>query len=234
MTNKVDEGLRIAEVLRTLKHGLIVSCQATPGTAMDFPDFIRAQALTVESAGAIAIRAQGLANVKAVVEAVKVPVIGLIKDFSDESDVYITPKVEDVLALAEVGADIIAVDATTRKRLNGMSLETFYTEVRKHSNVPLLADIDSLENALNAEKLGFDAIATTLNGYTDSPSPGLPNLDLISNIFQNVKIPIIAEGGFSQPGQVKDAIQRGAWAVCVGTAITNPYLLTKHFLEESF
>ena len=31
----------------------------------------------------------------------------------------------------------------------------------------------------------------------------------------------------------KQALQNGAWSVCVGTAITNPYLLTKQFVGEN-
>ena len=104
--------------------------------------------------------------------------------------------------------------------------------MRKHTDIPLLADIDSLENALNAEALGFNAIATTLNGYTDFPNNGLPNIDLVLQIAQKIKVPLIAEGGFANPQQVGVAISNGAWAVCVGTAITNPYLLTKYFVNE--
>ena len=201
---------------------------------MDTPEFITAQALTVESAGAKAIRAQGIENVSSIVRAVKVPVIGLVKSYTPDSDVYITPTVEDVLALVAAGADIVAVDATQRSRHKGMTLEAFYTEVRKHTAVPLLADIDSLENALYAQSLGFDAIATTLNGYTPSPSTGLPNVDLVKSITAQINIPVIAEGGYTTPEQVHQAIENGAWAVCVGTAITNPYLMAKYFIKEGF
>jgi N-acylglucosamine-6-phosphate 2-epimerase len=199
---------------------------------MNTPEFIAAQAMTVELAGAKAIRAQGIDNVARVVSSVKVPVIGLVKSYSADSDVYITPTVEDVLALEKAGAHIIAVDATQRSRNGGVSLEEFFNNVRKRTNIPLLADVDSIENAINAEALGFEAIATTLSGYTDIPSNGLPNIDLVTAISKVVKVPLIAEGGFANPQQVKGAISNGAWAVCVGTAITNPYLLTKYFVNE--
>jgi len=64
------------------------------------------------------------------------------------------------------------------------------------------------------------------------PSTGLPNIDLVLEIAKVIRVPLIAEGGFANPQQVKDAIANGAWAVCVGTAITNPYLLTKYFVVE--
>jgi len=232
VTNKLHDIPKTAPVFDQFKGGLVVSCQATEGTPMNTPQFIAAQAMTVEQAGAKAIRAQGIENVALVVKSVKVPVIGLVKSFTSDSDVYITPTVKDVLALVEAGADIVAVDATQRSRLGGVTLEQFYAEVRKHTDVPLLADVDSLENAVNAEALGFDAIATTLNGYTDIPTTGLPNIDLVLQIAKSIKVPLVAEGGFANPTHVRNAIENGAWAVCVGTAITNPYLLTKHFINE--
>lgn len=234
VTNRLQSEVALNPVFLAINSGLIVSCQASDGTPMDTPEFITAQALTVESAGAKAIRAQGIENVSSIVRAVKVPVIGLVKSYTPDSDVYITPTVEDVLALVAAGADIVAVDATQRSRHKDMTLEAFYTEVRKHTAVPLLADIDSLENALYAQSLGFDAIATTLNGYTPSPSTGLPNVDLVKSITAQINIPVIAEGGYTTPEQVHQAIENGAWAVCVGTAITNPYLMAKYFIKEGF
>lgn len=230
--DQLQKDLRIAPVFQRFKGGLVVSCQATEGTPMNTPEFIAAQAMTVESAGAKAIRAQGIENVGRVVKSVGVPVIGLVKSYTSDSDVYITPTVEDVVALERVGADIVAVDATQRSRFGGVSLEEFYKNVRKHTNIPLLADVDSIENALNAEALGFDAIATTLNGYTEVLNTGLPNIDLVLQIAKIIRVPLIAEGGFANPQQVSNAITNGAWAVCVGTAITNPYLLTKYFVSE--
>ena len=232
VTEQLHNEPMVAPVFLQLRGGLVVSCQASEGTPMNTPEFIAAQAMTVELAGAKAIRAQGIDNVARVVRSVKVPVIGLVKSYSADSDVYITPTVEDVLALEKAGAHIIAVDATQRSRNGGVSLEDFFNNVRKHTNIPLLADVDSIENAINAEALGFEAIATTLNGYTDIPSTGLPNIDLVTAISKVVKVPLIAEGGFANPQQVKGAISNGAWAVCVGTAITNPYLLTKYFVNE--
>jgi len=232
VTEQLHNEPSVARVFLQFRGGLVVSCQASEGTPMNTPEFIAAQAMTVELAGAKAIRAQGIENVARVVDAVNVPVIGLVKSYTLDSDVYITPTVEDVLALEKVGAHIVAVDATQRSRNGGVTLEEFFKTVRKHTNIPLLADVDSIENALNAEALGFDAIATTLNGYTDIPSTGLPNVDLVMQIAKLIKVPLIAEGGFANPQQVKIAISNGAWAVCVGTAITNPYLLTKYFVNE--
>ena len=213
-----------------MKNGLIVSCQVPDDTAINTPEFIAAQALTVLQAGAVGIRAQGVRNVEAISKLTKVPIIGLIKRYDDSSSVYITPSVSDVVELERAGATIVAIDATGRLRPGGQTLQDFITQIRLESNVLLLADVDSVESALQAEELGCDAVATTLSGYTDIPIKGLPNIDLIAEISQRVKVPVIAEGGFSQPASVAEAFTAGALSVCIGTAITNPYLLTKHFL----
>ena len=216
--------------LLPVKNGLIVSCQVPDDTAINTPEFIAAQALTVLQAGAVGIRAQGIRNVEAISKLTKVPIIGLIKRYDNSSPVYITPSVSDVVELERAGATIVAIDATGRLRPGGQTLQDFITQIRLESNVLLLADVDSVESALQAEELGCDAVATTLSGYTDIPIKGLPNIDLIAEISQRVKVPVIAEGGFSQPASVAEAFTAGALSVCIGTAITNPYLLTKHFL----
>ena len=230
MSNSSVASTKIDSRFLPLKNGLVVSCQVPDDTAINTPEFIAAQAQTVLQAGAAGIRAQGIKNVAAISKITKVPIIGLIKRYDDASPVYITPSVSDVVELENAGSTIVAVDATGRLRPGGQTLEDFVTQVRLESKVLLLADVDSVESAQQAEALGFDAVATTLSGYTEIPVAGLPNIKLIEEISRKVQIPIIAEGGFNQPQSVSDAFNAGALSVCIGTAITNPYLLTKHFL----
>lgn len=222
--------LRGAPQFLPLKGGLIVSCQVPDDTAINTPAFIAAQAETVVQAGAAGVRAQGVANVAAVSKVTDLPIVGLVKRYLDSCPVYITPLVSDVVELANAGATIVAIDATGRPRPDGQSLKEFIEAVRAVSTVPLLADVDSVESARIAEELGCKAIATTLSGYTDIAITGLPNIDLIAEISKVVKLPVIAEGGFNQIEDVARAFRAGAWSVCIGTAITNPYLLTKYFL----
>ena len=208
-----------------------MSCQVPDGTPIDTPEFIAAQAETVLQAGAVGIRAQGLTNVAAVARTVSVPIIGLIKRYSDSTQIHITPEIDDVLKLEQAGATIVAIDATGRLRENGLSFPAFMEELRRKTDIPILADIDTVEAALAAESLGCDAVATTLSGYTSAPAPKLPNIELIQKLSNSVKVPIIAEGGFNRPEHLLQAFNAGAWSVCIGTAITNPYLLAKSFVQ---
>ncbi len=217
--------------LARLKGGLVVSCQVPDGVAIDTPEFIAAQADTVVEAGAIGIRARGIENVAAISKRTTVPIIGLVKRYLASTPIYITPLVQDVLELEAAGASIVAIDATQRLRPNNLALESFIKEIRRHTSIPLLADVDTLEAGLIAEELGCESVATTLSGYTDEPAPQLPNVDLVRELAKHVKVPVIAEGGYSSPQQMNQAFDAGAWSVCVGTAITNPYLLTKGFIS---
>lgn len=217
--------------LVALRGGLIVSCQAPSGTPIDTPEFTAATASTVVGAGAIAVRAQGIADVAAIAKVTDVPIIGLVKRHLTTTPIHITPIVDDVRGLELAGSSIIAVDATGRTRPNGLELEDFVAQVRTQSSIPLLADVDTLQAGIAAADLGFEAVATTLSGYTDQPAPALPNIRLVEDLANKVDVPVIAEGGFSTPEQVRQAFDAGAWAVCVGTAITNPFLLTKSFVS---
>lgn len=222
---------RAASEFAAVKGGLVVSCQVPDGTAIDTPEFIAAQALTVIQAGAVGIRARGVANVSAIAKVTDVPIIGLVKRYLDTTPIYITPTIQDVLDLEAAGASMVAIDATERLRPGGVTLKDFMEQIRAVTDIPILADVDSLAAGILAESLGCEAIATTLSGYTETPSSQLPNIDLVKELVNHVKIPVVAEGGYNNPEQVASAFKAGAWSVCVGTAITNPYLLTKAFLE---
>ena len=125
----------------------------------------------------------------------------------------------------------MAIDATDRLRSDGVNLKNFLTQLRLETQIPLLADVDSFEAGVIAEALGCESVATTLSGYTEVTASPLPNFELLRRLANKLHVPLIAEGGYSKQEHFKLALEVGAWAVCVGTAITNPYLLTKQFLE---
>jgi N-acylglucosamine-6-phosphate 2-epimerase len=225
-----ESGGACAPAFRTLAGGLIVSCQVPDGTAIDTPQFIAAQALTVLEAGAVGIRAQGTANVAAIAKLTSVPIIGLVQRYSDSTPIHITAREADVAELDTAGASIVAVDATGRLRPNGVTLQDFLAAVRRMTDVPLLADVDTLEAGIIATSLGFEAVATTLSGYTDKAAPDLPNIELVESLATKLDVPVIAEGGFNSPDHARQAFEAGAWSVCIGTAITNPFLLTRRFV----
>jgi N-acylglucosamine-6-phosphate 2-epimerase len=213
----------VSGVLEALRGGLVVSVQAPPGTPLDAPAHIAAMARAASLGGAAGIRA---VEVVAVKEAVTLPVIGLRKRRLEGSEVYITPTLEDAHAVAAAGADIVATDATLRSRPDGESLAAVVSELP----VPVLADVDSLEAGLAAREAGAAAIATTLAGYTDAvPASAGPDLELVSALAAELDCPVFAEGRLATPQQARAAFDAGAFAVVVGTAITDPVALTRRF-----
>ena len=146
-----------------LQGGLIVSCQAYPGEPMRHPETMAQIALSAQLGGAAGIRCQGLADISAVKGQVSVPVIGLWKE--GESGVYITPTLRHARCCMMAGADIVALDATSRPRPDGRTLRQT-VDVLKEEGAVLMADCSCLDDALQAADLGFDFISTTLAGYT--------------------------------------------------------------------
>lgn len=196
--------------------GFIVSCQPIPGSPMDHPEIVAAMALAAAQSGAAALRIEGLANLRAVREKVKIPIIGIIKHDLDDSPVRITPFLEDIDALKEAGADLIAFDGTQRER--PVSTEMLINHIHHHG-MPAIADCSGLEDGMQCHKLGADFIATTLSGYTSIHTPVEPDLKLVTALNQQ-GCKVIAEGRYNTPAQAAEAMRLGAWAVTVGSAIT--------------
>ena len=103
-------------VLAALRGGLIVSCQAQADEPLFGAGVMARLAVAARAGGAVGIRANTPVDVRAIRDAVPdLPLIGLFKVVvAGFEDVYITPRLEDAVAVAEAGADIIAVDATLR------------------------------------------------------------------------------------------------------------------------
>jgi N-acylglucosamine-6-phosphate 2-epimerase len=216
--------------LEAMRGGLVVSVQAPPGSPLANPETMSAIARAAELGGAAGIRAEGPEEVRAIKRAVAVPVIGLLKRDVPGSPVRITPGLGDARVVADAGADVVAVDATLRTRSGGMTTGDFLGALVAELELPVLADVDSLEAAVAARAAGADAVATTLSGYTgEGPTPDTPDLELVARLVRELDCPVLAEGRYATPGDVRAALDAGAFAVVVGTAITDPVTLTRRF-----
>jgi N-acylglucosamine-6-phosphate 2-epimerase len=215
--------------LETLRGRLIVSCQAPDGSPLRDPGIIAAIAEAATIAGAAAVRINSVEHVAAVRARVRVPIIGLEKRIIAGQQ-WITPSVDDAKALADAGADIVALDATQRARPGTPEADVLVPAVRA-LGIPLMADIDDLDSGLRAGELGAELVGTTLSGYTTVPQNrgGDPDIDLVRALAKS-PTPVIAEGRMKSPDDVAAAFAGGAFAVVVGTSITEPMALTRRFL----
>lgn len=217
------------ELLQALRGGLIVSCQAPEDDPLSGPQAMARMAASVAVPGVVAIRAEGLDDIAAIKAAVELPVIGLWKD-GDPADVYITPTLAHGLAVAGAGADIVALDSTMR-RPDGQ-LGDIIRRLQYDTGTLVLADVSTTEEGHEAVKAGADLVATTLSGYTSqSPAAAGADLRLVERLARKLPVPVIAEGRIADPGTAREALQRGAWAVVVGTAITRPRLIAEQFVR---
>lgn len=221
------------EILNQIKGGLIVSCQALRTEPLYDSYIMSKMALAASLGGAVGIRANTVIDIKAIKEKITLPVIGIIKNEYNDSEVYITPTIKEVDELVNIGCEIIATDATARPRPNGTSFEEFFKEVRaKYPNQLFMADTSCFEEGKRAEELGFDLIGTTMSGYTPyTKDRQLPDLELIKRYSNELHTPVIAEGGIWCPNDLINAYEAGAFSAVVGTAITRPMDITKRFVR---
>jgi N-acylglucosamine-6-phosphate 2-epimerase len=207
-----------------LNKGLIVSVQAPLGSPMRDPDVIAAMAEASLRNGAIGVRLESPEHIGAVRR--RCPdalIIGLWKCTFPHSSVYITPGWREIQAVWSAGADVIALDATERVRPEGQLLADLVQRARQELRATLMADVDSVQNGLNAAALGCDWIGTTLYGYTETTSERTPpGLELLPDLRRGLEssVRLICEGGIASPGIARSALDAGADNVVVGTAIT--------------
>ncbi|RKN15778.1 putative N-acetylmannosamine-6-phosphate 2-epimerase [Micromonospora musae] len=220
-------------VLDDLAGGLVVSCQPLP----DDPDdpmrdpYVQARvAAAVVRGGAVAVRANGPADVRAIRAAVDVPLIGLYKHGA--ADVFITPTAEHAVEVALAGAAIVAVDATDRPRPDGRTFADTVRALREQTGALVLADVSTLAEGVAAVEAGADAVATTLSGYTAASADAeRPDLALVAALAAGVPVPVFAEGRYRDGEQVGRAFAAGAHAVVVGNALTSPLWLTRRLVS---
>ncbi|MEM9244815.1 MAG: N-acetylmannosamine-6-phosphate 2-epimerase [Cyanobacteria bacterium P01_F01_bin.153] len=210
-----------ASLLASLKGGLIVSCQCPYGSPTNDPVVIAAMAIASLNNGAVGVRIESPERVAAVRAQTDRPIIGLWKQTIPGSDVYITPQFEHVQAVAAAGADIIAIDATGRSRPGGETLADIIRRTHEELGKPVMADIDTVASAEGAIAAGADCVGTTLFGYTEETRPQKPpGWDVLKTCADSLSVPVLCEGGISSAAMARQALDYGAWAAVVGTAIT--------------
>jgi N-acylglucosamine-6-phosphate 2-epimerase len=224
---------RVWAFVERVKGQLIVSCQALAHEPLFGAEIMAKMALAAKQGGAAAIRANTPVDIAAIRQAITLPIIGLYKEELEGYPVYITPTLRHALAVAEAGADVIAIDATMRPRPEVGTLADFIGRIHMQTGLPVLADIATVAEGVAAVEAGVDLVSTTMSGYTpDSPAQREPDLELVANLSRAVNVPVLAEGRYRTPQQASDALAVGALAVVVGGAITRPQEITKYFVEE--
>lgn len=217
-------------VIQSFQHGLIVSCQAPIDSPMHSPVVIAAMAQAAINQGAVGVRLDTPAHVETVRAQMTAPIIGLWKQQITGFEVYITPQFHHAQAIAQAGADVIAIDATTRDRPDGETVESLIARIHDELGKRVMADVDTLDAAIAATKAGADLVGTTLYGYTAATQGQTPpGFDLLAAMVAAIGVPIICEGGIASPQMARKALDLGAYAVVVGTAITGIDLQVKAY-----
>ena len=222
-------------VFERLRGGLVVSCQAEGDDPFNAPCHAARFAKVAEMGGAAGIRARDAENVAAIRKAVALPIIGITKSQYSDGCVLITPDLTGVEEVLQAGADVVAADGTDRIRPNGVRGPEFIRQFKRSFPAPLLADIATFDEAIAALDAGADAVATTLSGYTPATahrSLQEPDWELLSALVTAARAPVIVEGHVWTPDQARRAIEMGAFAVVVGTAITRPRVVVQVFVDR--
>lgn len=222
-------------LLKSMKGGLIVSCQVQYDDPVYSEDFVIKMAKAAQWAGAVGIRANSPDQIKLIKESVNLPMIGLYKIWHDNTDVFITPSLEAATQVWEAGADIIALDCTGQITSEGKPAYELLPIVKKEIPEALIfADVSNYDEARRAVEMGADIVGPTLYGYTEATknidTPDLREFARMCRDFGD-KAFMIMEGHIYTPEDAIKCLYLGADAVVVGSAITRPHLIAKRFVD---
>lgn len=222
-------------IIKKLKNGLIVSCQAKASDPHYCEDITLLMAKAAIWGGAVGLRLDTPQDIKKIKAQCHVPIIGLWKVFSDKSDVFITPGMKYVRACIEAGADIIAVDASNRLVDENRYAHDIIREIKQEfPDTPILADIRNVEDAIIAIDKGADMIAPTLSRFDTANKPSLkPDFELLCRLVDVCadKTKVIMESKINTPEDAIISLYHGAYSVVVGNAITRPHITTQRFCD---
>lgn len=222
---------RIFPQLEAIRSSVVVSCQAGKESPLCGPHFIAALAGSAALGGAAGFRVDGPENVAAVRAVSKLPIIGINKLPSTNYDVFITPTFSSAQAVITRGADIVALDGTQRPRPDGEQLGDIIRRIHEECEIPVMADISTLEEGLRAVDLGADLVATTLAGYTPyTAGMNGPAFELLAALVAGSRVPVVVEGRIWTVEDVRACFELGAYAVVIGSAITVPQFITRRFV----
>lgn len=223
------------KLLEGMKNGLIVSCQVQKDDPIYTDDIVVKMAQAAVWAGAVGIRANSPEQIRAIRQAVDLPIIGLYKIWYEDTDVFITPTLEACRQVWEAGADIIALDCTKQINHDGRPAWELIDELKR--NIPeaiVFADISDYEEAKHAIEHGADIVAPTLYGYTGATKQiDHPDWRMFARMCRDFKDDayVMMEGHIYTPEDAMQCIYLGAHAVVVGSAITRPHLTAKRFVD---
>jgi N-acylglucosamine-6-phosphate 2-epimerase len=151
--------------------------------------------------------------------------------------------------VVEEGADVLAINATNIRYASEL-----IEKIKGDLEVPIMAELARREDGKVMEKSGADLVCTDRCGYTgeelhkremiqqledeveythllSKQTEKEPDINLVSLLVREIKVPVICEGRIWTPEQACSALKAGAYAVVIGGAITKPNVITRRFVN---
>lgn len=225
------------DVLHKINNEILVSCQAYGDNPFASVEDMVKMALAGKMGGCVGFRANDPEYVKAIRQAVgeDYVIIGIWKQQVQGNDVYITTNMAAVRELVAAGSDIVAIDCTDRVNVFGYKGVELIAQINEEfPNLVVMADCSNIEEAKTAKEHGADIVACTMSGYTEYTKDRYElgqDLEMITAMSELKDVHVLAEGRIWTREDCIAAFKAGAKTCVIGTAITNPWMITQRFVD---
>ncbi len=223
------------EILSAIDQGLIVSCQMEKHAPCYSEDIVELMVKAALWGGACGLRLEGETNIRNIRSKYDTVIIGLIKIFRKDTEVFMTPSMDEVDRIVEAGADILALDGTDRTIDVHKGYDLIPLVKAKYPNHLILADVRDIEDAIASVEHGADLVAPTFYRFSkNAKSTDLPDWKMVANMVKSLsgKASVLMEGKIWTPDDAIKALYYGCKAVVVGSAITRPHLIAQRFVDH--
>jgi len=214
---------------------LIVSLTPAPQSPWQRPEDIARLAAAAAAGGAVAVKVDGPEAIRAV-KALVPELTVLAVNIDDTLGVAnrITPTLDHARALVDAGADVVELEADAEKRRqDGQDLGALIAAFAALGR-PVKAGVGRAEDAVTAVAAGAAYVSSSTSGYTPEVAQmKLPDIGPVRTLVAAVGVPVVAERGYANPEDVRAALEAGALAVVVGSAIVDPVWLTRRFVAAT-
>ncbi len=211
--------------LEKLKNCVIIDIDNFKSEHLNDPVFIKYVIDFSEKGGASGFLSKSIANLNILKKQTSLPIFAQIEE--NFNDILIPKTYDDIKKIVELKPNFIVLDMSIFEDDYNV-LQSLIKKLRLNFDGELISRVSTKEQALDAYKLGVDAIIVDLFGECFSES-------IVFEVYLDINIPVIVNLNSVDFEQARELVSKGMNTFILGEDVTNPNKMVKqHSKNRSY